>query len=50
MNLYLKIGPWFLRGGHYEHGTSAGVFSEFYGDGGTDIKYGFRPVLVVTTP
>ena len=40
-------GPWFTRGGHYNHGSAAGVFY-FYGrSGGAHVLCGFRPSLIV---
>ena len=38
--------PFFLRGGDFNGGTSAGVFSFFYGNGNSLSNGSFRPVLV----
>ena len=38
--------PFFLRGGDLNGGTSAGVFSFFYGNGNSLSNGSFRPVLV----
>ena len=40
--------PWFLRGGYYSAGDSAGVFYFYYVTGETSLIYGFRVVLSVT--
>ena len=39
--------PWFYRGGHYSHGSSAGVFGFGRGSGLADSDYSFRVVLVL---
>ena len=40
--------PWFLRGGRFNNGSSAGAF-DFYGNwGGTNSYHSFRPVLAVS--
>ena len=38
--------PFFLRGGYYDNGTSAGVFYFNYDNGGSYSSSSFRPVLV----
>ena len=38
--------PFFLRGGHYNNGTFAGVFYFHYNNGTSSSIYSFRPVLV----
>ena len=37
--------PWFLRGGHYDHGVLAGQFYFYRGTGGAYTYIGFRLVL-----
>ena len=39
-------GPFFVRGGYYIHGSSAGVFFFYSYNGNGDSYYSFRPVLV----
>ncbi len=41
-------GPWFVRGGSYDNGASAGVFDFYYYTGGAHNGHGFRVVLSVT--
>ena len=41
-------GPWFVRGGSYDNGASAGVFDFYYYTGGAHAGHGFRVVLSVT--
>ena len=38
--------PWFIRGGYYGNGTSAGVFGFNGTSGNAGVDYSFRPVLV----
>ena len=39
--------PFFVRGGYFYYGSTAGVFSFSSGSGGEAVHYGFRPVLGV---
>ena len=40
------VYPFVYRGGYWNHGLYAGLFSFFRGDGGPNSYYGFRAVLV----
>jgi type IV pilus assembly protein PilA len=40
-------GPWFIRGGHFYNGSTAGVLSFSSSWGGMHCDVGFRPVLAV---
>ena len=39
-------GPFFLRGGSFNHGSSAGVFYFYVSTGGSNAYYGFRAVAL----
>ncbi|HAN10801.1 MAG TPA: hypothetical protein DCP90_09365, partial [Clostridiales bacterium] len=41
-----STNPFFIRGGFYVHGTSAGAFAGNYGNGSADSSGSFRPVLL----
>ena len=45
-NFPYTSAPFFLRGGYYNDGTCAGVFSFFRNNGSSYSNYSFRPVLV----
>ena len=47
-NFVLSSNPWFLRGGDYGFGDSAGVFSFSVFTGGGNANIGFRVALSTT--
>ena len=44
-NFVYSSYPWFLRGGHWSHGSASGAFAFSYYTGGSHTNYSFRVVL-----
>jgi type IV pilus assembly protein PilA len=48
-NMLNTSGPWFIRGGGFNNGSTAGAFGFYYTNGSPYSHYSFRPVLLVGT-